>query len=78
MIGVTNDLVKRIWEHKSKRVEGFTKKYNLTKLVYFEVFNDPLSAIAREKQLKHWKREWKLSIIQELNPRFNDLYESLL
>ncbi len=74
-IGVTNDLVRRMYEHKNKLVEGFTKKYNLKKLVYFEVTDDVKSAITREKQLKNWHRDWKINIINEQNPDWKDLSE---
>lgn len=77
-IGVTNNLIKRIYEHKNKFVKGFTEKYNINKLVYYEVFEDPKSAILREKQLKHWKRQWKLDLIKQRNPGLEDLYEKLL
>jgi len=72
-IGVTGDLQKRIWEHKNKVVEGFTKKYNVDKLVYFELTNDVESALNREKQLKRWHRDWKINLIKEMNPEFRDL-----
>ncbi len=72
-IGVTGDLHKRIWEHKNKVVEGFTKKYNVDKLVYYEITNDVESAINREKQLKRWHRDWKINLIKEKNPEFRDL-----
>lgn len=71
--GVTGNLTKRISEHKNKVVEGFSKKYNLTKLVYFETTNSIESAILREKQLKNWHRQWKINLIKENNPEFNDL-----
>jgi putative endonuclease len=77
-IGVTNDLVRRIYEHKNKLVEGFTKRYNLTKLVYYEVTNDVESAIKREKQLKNWHREWKINLINQANPDWRDLSEDFL
>lgn len=77
-IGVTNDLLKRVYQHRNKLTEGFTKKYNLTKLIYFEIFDDPTSAISREKQLKAWKRDWKQELILAKNPELNDLYEELL
>lgn len=77
-IGVTSNLKKRIWEHKNKIVEGFSKKYNLNKLVYYEVGEDMLSAIAREKQLKNWHREWKINLIKAQNPNFKDLYNDIL
>ncbi len=74
-IGMTNDLERRMFEHKNKLVKGFTKRYNLTKLVYYEVTNDADSAIKREKQLKNWHREWKINLITESNPEWNDLSE---
>ena len=76
-IGVTNDLVRRIYEHKNKMIDGFTKKYNLTKLVYYEATTDVRSAIEREKQLKNWHREWKMNLIIEFNPEWKDLSEML-
>ncbi len=72
-IGVTSNLQKRIWEHKNKVVEGFTKKYNINKLVYYEITDSIESAIIREKQLKNWHREWKLNLIKDNNPEFKDL-----
>ena len=72
-IGVTSNLPKRVWEHKNKAVEGFTKKYNVDKLVYFERTDSIESAIKREKQLKNWHREWKINLIKENNPDFRDL-----
>ena len=74
-IGVTGDLTPRVWQHKQKLVKGFTEKYNLVKLVYFEMFDDPATAIAREKQLKKWSREKKVSLIKQQNPEFRDLFE---
>jgi putative endonuclease len=76
-IGVTNNLQRRIYEHKQKLIDGFTKKYNLNKLVYYEVTNDIESAIRREKQLKNWHREWKINLINRFNPNWKDLYDSL-
>ena len=72
-IGVTNDLERRMYEHKNKMVNGFTKKYNLTKLVYFDETSDVKSAIEREKQLKNWHRDWKIKLISEFNPDWKDL-----
>lgn len=72
-IGVTANLQKRISEHKNKVVKSFTKKYNVDKLVYYEVTNDVESALNREKQLKHWRRDWKINLIKEMNPEFKDL-----
>ena len=76
-IGVTSDLNKRIYQHKNKLIDGFTKKYNVTKLVYYEATEDVLSAISREKQLKGWVRKKKNSLIKKLNPDWNDLSEAL-
>ena len=72
-IGVTNNLERRMYEHKTKIINGFTKKYNLTKLVYFEETADVESAIEREKQLKNWHRDWKIKLINEFNPDWKDL-----
>ncbi|MBR1617759.1 GIY-YIG nuclease family protein [bacterium] len=74
-IGVTGNLQKRIWEHKNKVVEGFTKKYNVDKLVYYELTENVESALNREKQLKRWHRQWKINLIKEMNPEFKDLSE---
>ncbi len=74
-VGVTNNLIRRMYEHKNKLVDGFTKKYNLKKLVYFETTTDVKSALIREKQLKNWHREWKNNIINEQNPNWKDLSE---
>lgn len=74
-IGVTGDLQKRIWEHKNKVIEGFTKKYNVDRLVYYELTEDVESALNREKQLKRWHRQWKINLIKEMNPEFKDLSE---
>ena len=74
-IGVTNNLVRRIFEHKNKLVEGFAMKYNLYKLVYYEITNDINSALEREKQLKNWHREWKINLINSFNPSWKDLSE---
>ena len=77
-IGVTNDLKRRLYEHKSKQVDGFTKKYNVYKLVYFEKYSDIDYAIAREKQLKHWVRAKKNSLIEAQNPNWDDFGENFL
>ena len=77
-VGVTNDLVRRVFEHRTNFVEGFTKRYGVHTLVWFESTSSIEAAIQREKQLKNWKREWKLELIEEANPDWNDLYESLL
>jgi len=76
-IGVTNNLVRRAFEHKSKLIESFTEKYDVVKLVYFEKFDDPENAIKREKRLKKWLRAWKISLIEKDNPNWNDLYPEI-
>lgn len=76
-IGVTNNLKRRIWEHKEKQIEGFSQKYNLTKLIYYEVFEDIKEAIKREKYLKNKRRDYKLFLINKDNPKFEDLWEEL-
>jgi len=76
-LGVTNDLVRRVYEHQIKAVPGFTSKYNITQLVWFEIYDDPVSAITREKELKKWKRSWKVELIEAQNPEWKDLYESI-
>jgi putative endonuclease len=76
-IGVTNDLIRRVLEHREGKAEGFTKRYKVTRLVYFEVFDDVLEAIAREKRLKRWNRAWKIRLIEERNPNWDDLYPAL-
>ena len=73
--GVTNGLERRVWEHKNRFTPGFTSKYNLTRLVYFEVFTDIREAIAREKQIKGWLRKKKVELIESVNPKWNDLSE---
>ena len=77
-IGVTNNLVRRIYEHKCNLVDGFTRKYEIHQLVYFELFNNIEDAITREKYLKKWNRLWKLRLIEETNPSWDDLYTTLL
>jgi len=77
-IGITNDLIKRVWQHKEKVVEGFTEKYNVDKLVYYEIFRDPENAIKREKRIKKYPRKWKLNLIEKDNPEWKDLYEELI
>ncbi|MCL2451305.1 GIY-YIG nuclease family protein [Candidatus Saccharibacteria bacterium] len=76
-IGITNDLWRRIYEHKNHLVTGFTDKYNLEKLVYYEETSDVNSAIQREKQLKNWHRQWKINLIEQANPNYKDLAEEL-
>jgi putative endonuclease len=77
-IGVTSDLMKRVWEHKNDLVEGFTKEYGVHRLVYFEMIEDMASAIQREKQMKKWNRDWKIELIEKDNPEWADLYDSLV
>ena len=75
-IGVTNNLTKRVYEHKNDMVDGFTKKYGLHRLVHYELARDVSAAILREKQIKKWNRTWKLRLIEEQNPEWVDLYDS--
>ena len=76
-IGVTNDLTRRVYEHKNKAAEGFTRKYDVDCLVYFEAFDDIENAIRREKRLKKWNRAWKIRLIEENNPNWADLFPSI-
>lgn len=76
-VGVTSDLIKRVWEHRHHFTDRFTKKYNVTRLVWYEVHTDAISAITREKRIKEWKREWKIRLIQQANPTWRDLYDEL-
>ena len=73
-IGITNDLQRRVYEHKNGLIKGFSEKYNIHKLVYYETTNDVNSAIKREKQLKNWYRQWKMNLIKNKNPGFADLF----
>ncbi|MNK84592.1 GIY-YIG nuclease superfamily protein [compost metagenome] len=75
--GVTSDLVRRVWEHKSDLLQGFTHRYAIQLLVYFELHDSMLAAIEREKQIKKWNRAWKLKLIEQGNPRWRDLYHDL-
>jgi len=77
-MGVASDLVKRIWEHKNNMVEGFTKRYGVHQLVWYEVHKGVESAIEREKRLKEWKRKWKLELIESTNPSWQDLYHTIV
>ena len=77
-IGITNDLIRRVKEHRKGSIEGFTKEYNVHILVYHEQTENIESAITREKQLKKWKRDWKIRLIEEKNPQWRDLYKDLL
>ncbi|HLB43642.1 MAG TPA: GIY-YIG nuclease family protein [Gammaproteobacteria bacterium] len=76
--GVTNDLVRRVGEHRNGVVKGFTKKYNITNLVYFEIHSDIREAILREKIIKKWRRDWKINLIESNNPYWLDLYSEIL
>jgi putative endonuclease len=77
-IGVTSDLIKRVWQHKNELAEGFTKKYQLHTLVWYEPHETMESAISREKSLKFWQRVWKVRLIEQLNPNWRDLYPEIL
>lgn len=76
-VGVTSDLIQRVWHHKNHLVEGFTKKYGVDRLVWYELHASMESAIRREKAIKEWKRAWKLALIEETNPEWRDLYTDL-
>jgi putative endonuclease len=76
-IGVTNDLNRRVFEHKNSLIDGFTKKYNIKKLVYYETFNNIDEAIRREKQLKNWHRQWKINLIESINKEWKDLADDI-
>jgi putative endonuclease len=76
-IGVTSDLVRRVYEHRLRTVKSFTKKYDIDRLVYFEQFDDAENAIRREKRLKKYNRAWKIRLIEELNPNWDDLYPGI-
>ena len=76
-VGVTNDLIRRVAEHRLKLIEGFTGKYDVVRLVYFEQFDDPENAIKREKRFKKWNRAWKIRLIEEHNPNWDDLYPEI-
>ncbi len=77
-IGVTSDLVKRIWEHKNKMVKGFTERYDVHQLVWYEMHESMESAIQREKRLKEWKRAWKMELIEKTNPDWQDQYQTII
>ena len=77
-IGVTSDLLARLWQHREKMAEGFTKRYNVTQLVWYEAHEDIRAAIKREKQLKEWKRVWKIELIQKTNPHWRDLFDDIV
>ncbi len=77
-IGVTNDLIRRVYEHKHGLADGFTKKYNLKKLLHFEICDSIEEALLREKRLKHWNRNWKLNLIRKVNPSLKDLSSEII
>ena len=76
-VGVTNDLIRRVFEHREGSVAGFTKRYDIKDLVYFEEHDEPRNAIQREKNIKHWSRAWKLALIERQNPDWQDLFDML-
>jgi putative endonuclease len=77
-VGVTSDLIQRVWQHKNDLVEGFTRRYGVHRLVWYELYDTMETAIAREKAIKEWKRAWKIKLIEGFNPEWVDLYETLL
>ncbi len=77
-IGVTNDLIRRVYEHKNDLIDGFTKKYGVHRLVYYEQYDDVVNAIQREKRLKKWNRQWKIELIEKENPEWKDIYLQLI
>jgi putative endonuclease len=77
-VGVTNDLIRRIYEHREGLAPGFTKKYGVKMLVYFEEHGTIIAAIQREKNIKHWSREWKIDLIRSMNPEWHDLYDDIV
>ena len=77
-IGVTNNLFRRVYEHKNNLVQGFTQKYNVNNLVYYEMYADIYGAITREKRMKKWKRQWKINLIEKFNPEWKDLCDDLI
>ena len=76
-LGVTNDLIRRAYEHKSKAIPGFTSRYGVDRLVWFECYDDPVSAITREKEIKKWRRDWKIAVIERDNPDWLDLHDAI-
>ena len=76
-MGVTSDIVKRVWQHKNGPAEGFTKKYGIKRLVYYEIHEDAENAMKREKQLKKWRRAWKVELVEEKNSEWRDLYADI-
>ena len=76
-LGVTNDLARRVYEHKSKAVAGFTARHGVDRLVWFDCYDDPVTAITREKDIKKWRRDWKIRLIEQENPNWSDLYGTI-
>ena len=76
-VGVTRDLIQRVYQHRTKAEPGFTARYDVNLLVWFETYDDPTSAITREKEIKKWRRDWKIALIEESNPNWTDLYPSI-
>ena len=76
-LGVTRDLIRRTYQHKEKLLRGFTSRYDVRRLVWFEVYDDPTAAIEREKEIKKWRRAWKIALIEKENPDWNDLYSEI-
>ena len=77
-VGITRDLKKRVWEHQNDFVKGFTQRYGVHNLVWYEIHEDPYEAITREKRIKKWNRDWKVNLIQSMNPSWDDLSEQIL
>jgi len=77
-LGVTRDLVRRVYEHREKLLPGFTARYDVRRLVWFEVYDDPTNAIEREKEIKKWRRKWKVDLIEKANPDWRDLYPEIV
>ena len=77
-VGVTNDLIRRIWEHRNDLVDGFTRQYGVHRLGWYEVHEGPYEAITREKQIKKWNRDWKVNLVQRMNPEWKDLYDNII
>ena len=77
-LGVTRDLIRRVYQHKTKATPGFTSQYGVQCLVWFETYDDPTNAITREKEVKKWRRAWKLELIEEANPSWRDLYDDII
>ena len=77
-LGVTRDLMRRVYKHKTKATRSFTSRYGVTRLVWFETYDDPTTAITREKEIKKWRRDWKVTLIENENPDWDDLYKSII